>query len=220
MHNHTPAQYAASIARSLLHIEALRFSPEKPYTWASGWRSPVYCDNRLTLSYPAVRELICNAFLSVIQHYSLRVEAICGVATGGVPLGMLLADRLKLPYLYVRPSPKSYGLGNQVEGRAVPGQRVMLIEDLVSTGKSSLQAVQGVRAAGLEVVALASIFTYGFPQASRAFGEQAVTAYALCSLEQLMAVAQEMNLLNAPTVQAIRTWSAEPEAWSAAHALR
>lgn len=213
-----PKPYALQIAGSLLDIGALRFSADKPYKWSSGWLSPVYCDNRLTLSYPAVRESICAGFMAIAREQNLTFDVICGVATGGVPHGTLLADRLQKPFVYVRPTPKSHGLGNQVEGRTEPGQRVLVIEDLISTGKSSLQAVLALRTQSVQVVGILSIFTYGFDLATRLFQEHSVPTWSLCNLETLLAAANGRQLLQPAAHEAIRNWCANPEAWSAAHA--
>jgi orotate phosphoribosyltransferase len=209
--------HANPIAAALLDIGALRFSPDKPYKWSSGWLSPVYCDNRLTLSYPVVRQTICNGFIALAAQHNLAFDVVCGVATGGVPHGMLMADRLNKPFVYVRPTPKSHGLGNQVEGKTETGQKVLVIEDLISTGKSSLQAVLALRAQGMQVVGILSIFTYGFDVATRLFADHQVPTWSLCNLETLLAAGQSKNLLQPQAMEAIRNWRTNPEAWSAAH---
>ncbi len=205
--------FARRIAEALLDIGALRLSPQQPYTWSSGWRSPLYCDNRLTLSYPEVRTLICEAFVHKVRQQYGAAEAICGVATGGLPHGMLVADRLELPYLYVRPTPKGHGLLNQVEGRVVPQQRVVVIEDLVSTGESSLKAVRALREAGLAVEGLCSIFHYGFAQAERSFSSEGVVFSPLCTFDVLLSVAGARGLFDTATLESIKTWRTDPAAW-------
>src|SRR5437773_1417256 len=154
---------AKASAEKLLQVNAVRLSPEKPFTWASGWKSPIYCDNRRILSFPYVRDFIKSELCNLVFEKFPNAELLAGVATAGIAWGAMVADQLKLPYIYVRPKPKEHGLGNQIEGYFEEGQRTVVIEDLVSTGKSSLQVVDVLRAVGVEVVGLVSIFTYDFP---------------------------------------------------------
>ncbi|MCA6455782.1 MAG: orotate phosphoribosyltransferase, partial [Chitinophagaceae bacterium] len=163
-----------AVAEKLLQVAAVKLSPEKPFTWASGWKSPIYCDNRRVLSFPFVRDFIKSEMCNVIFEHFPAAEVLAGVATAGIPWGAMAADQLKLPYIYVRPKPKEHGLGNQIEGHYTPGQRVLVIEDLISTGKSSLQVVDVLRNAGVEVVGMVSIFTYGFAVADKAFADAGV----------------------------------------------
>jgi len=153
---------AENVASMLLEVKAVRLNPDRPFKWASGWNSPIYCDNRITLSYPKVRTAIKNGLASAVQAYWNDVEIIAGVATAGIAQGALVADWLELPFCYVRPEPKKHGMGNQIEGYIKPGQKVVLVEDLVSTGGSSLKAVDALREAGANVLGMVSIFTYGF----------------------------------------------------------
>ena len=157
------APVAKLIAEKLLEIEAVQLSPDKPFTWASGWKSPIYCDNRKTLAYPRIRKLLRTHFVELIKEKFPKVQAIAGVATAGIPVGMMVAEAMNLPFAYVRSKPKDHGLGNQIEGIVKERQRVVVVEDLVSTGKSSLHAVEALRGAGAEVLGLCAIFTYGFP---------------------------------------------------------
>ena len=162
------------IARQLLEIGAVKLQLHDPFTWASGWKSPIYCDNRLSLSFPEVRNNIKLAFCDLIKDYYSNAEAIAGVATAGIPQGALLADALELPFIYIRSSPKSHGRTNQIEGAFSEGQKIVVLEDLVSTGKSSLAAVDTLRRENIEVLGMISIFNYGFPLAQQNFIDKAV----------------------------------------------
>src|SRR3990170_4004486 len=170
---------ATVTAEKLLQINAVKFSPEKPFTWASGWKSPIYCDNRKVLSHPYIRDYIKSELCNVVFEKYSSTEVIAGVATAGIAWGAMVADQLKLPFIYVRPKPKEHGLGNQIEGHYEPGQQVIVIEDLISTGKSSLQVVEVLRSAGLEVAGIVSIFTYGFDVAAEAFSRSGVPCRSL-----------------------------------------
>src|SRR5688500_15830512 len=163
-----------AVAEKLLQINAIKLSPDKPFTWASGWKSPIYCDNRKVLSYPYIREFIKSEMCNVIFDAYPDAEMLAGVATAGIAWGAMAADQLKLPYIYVRPKPKEHGLGNQIEGYYEKGQRVVVVEDLISTGKSSLQVVDVLSANGLDVVGMVSIFDYGFQAASESFQQAGV----------------------------------------------
>src|SRR5438128_6976259 len=158
-----------AVAEKLLQAGAVKLSPEKPFTWASGWKSPIYCDNRKILSFPYIRDFVKSEMCSVIFENFPNAEMLAGIATAGIPWGAMAADQLKLPYIYVRPKPKEHGLGNQVEGFYEQGKKVVVIEDLISTGKSSLEVVEVLRRQHLEVVGMVSIFTYGFDVAEKAF---------------------------------------------------
>lgn len=164
-------------AEKLLQINAIKLSPEKPFTWASGWKSPIYCDNRKVLSFPFTRDFIKSEMCSVIFEQFPGAEMLAGVATAGIAWGAMAADQLKLPYIYVRPKPKEHGLGNQIEGFYEKGSKVVVIEDLISTGKSSLEVVDVLRKEGIEVIGMVSIFTYGFDIAEEAFWQQAYPIY-------------------------------------------
>ncbi|MDX2062361.1 MAG: orotate phosphoribosyltransferase [Bacteroidia bacterium] len=204
---------ARAIGRALLQIGAVRFSPDAPFTWSSGIRSPIYCDNRLTLSYPEVRNLIRQAFVGRIQAHYPEARALAGVATGAIAMGMLVADTLGLPYLYVRPKAKDHGLGNQVEGRIDPHTPTVVIEDLVSTGGSSLEAVRALRHERADVLGLIAIFTYGFEHTWKAFAQEGLTLTPLCDLATLLEVAETDGLLVPSVIASIRAWGQDPEGW-------
>jgi orotate phosphoribosyltransferase len=204
---------ASKVAEFLLSIKAFKFSLEQPYQWASGWKSPVYCDNRLTLSYPKMRGFIADELARAVNETFPKVEAVAGVATAGIPYGTLVADRLKLPFLYVRAEAKKHGLGNQIEGGLYAGERVVVLEDLVSTGGSSLKAVEALRAADAEVIGLASVFNYGFPQAKAAFDAAGVPHLHLCGLGVLAERAIALGYLTPQSQVKIEAWRAHPESW-------
>ena len=174
------------IASVLLDIEAVKLQPDKPFTWASGWKSPIYCDNRKTLSYPAARKTIQDEFARQIRDKYPDTEVIAGVATGAIALGVLVAQELNLPFIYVRSSAKKHGLGNQVEGAWTPGQKVVIIEDLVSTGGSSLAAAQALKEAGLEISGMMAIFTYGFTIARENFKKAEIELTTLSDYSTLI----------------------------------
>src|SRR5258706_5845012 len=163
-----------AVAEKLLQINAIKLNPQQPFTWASGWKSPIYCDNRRILSFPFIRDFIKSEMCNVIFEKFPEAELLAGVATAGIAWGAMAADQLKLPYVYVRPKPKEHGLGNQVEGFYEKGQKTIVIEDLISTGKSSLQVVDVLKNAGLQVIGMVGIFTYGFAVAVKAFSEAKV----------------------------------------------
>lgn len=202
-----------AVAEKLLQVAAVKLSPEKPFTWASGWKSPIYCDNRRVLSFPFVRDFIKSEMCNVVFEHFPQAEVLAGVATAGIPWGAMAADQLKLPYIYVRPKPKEHGLGNQIEGFYTPGQRVLVIEDLISTGKSSLQVVDVLRNAGVEVVGMVSIFTYGFATADKAFAEAKVPYRSLTNYAQLISLAVEKGQVSAETEQLLLQWRNDPANW-------
>ena len=202
-----------SVAEKLLQVNAVRLSPENPFTWASGWKSPIYCDNRKVLSFPYVREFIKSELCNVIFSQYPDAECLAGVATAGIAWGAMVADQLKLPYIYVRPKPKEHGLGNQIEGAYTSGQKVVVIEDLISTGKSSLQVVDVLRAAGMEVVAMVSIFNYGFDVAVQAFAKADVPFISLSDYKTLITLALEKGTISAETEQILLEWSKAPSEW-------
>src|SRR6478609_254006 len=183
--------YSTAVAKALLEIEAIKLRPAQPFKWASGWNSPIYCDNRLSLSYPDVRTLVKEGLIDLIKKVFKNVEAIAGVATAGVPQGAILADALNLPFVYVRPKPKDHGMENLIEGRVVKGQKVVVVEDLVSTGGSSLKAAQALREAGFEVLGMVSIFNYGFDIATRNFYDANTSLITLSDYSHLLKYAQE-----------------------------
>lgn len=202
-----------AVAEKLLQVEAIRLSPEKPFTWASGWRSPIYCDNRKVLGFPYIREFIKSEMCNVIFESFPEAELLAGVATAGIAWGAMAADQLKLPYIYVRPKPKDHGLGNQIEGYYKAGQKVLIIEDLISTGKSSLEVVDVVRNAGLDVVGMVSIFTYGFKQAEDAFAAKDVVYKSLTNYQHLIELAVEKGQVTADLQNTLLNWRQDPANW-------
>ncbi|MFT4023416.1 MAG: orotate phosphoribosyltransferase [Flavihumibacter sp.] len=202
-----------AVAEKLLQCNAVRLRPEEPFTWASGWKSPIYCDNRKVLSFPFVRDFIKSEMSNLIFSTFPEAELLAGVATAGIAWGALAADQLKLPYIYVRPKPKEHGLGNQIEGDYQPGARVLVIEDLISTGKSSLQVVEVLKNAGLNVIGMVSIFTYGFPVAEKAFEAAGVPFTSLTSYEQLIALALEKGRISEALLPVLLKWREDPANW-------
>ena len=189
------SESSAKIAKYLLETGAVKFSPDDPFIWASGIKSPIYCDNRVLLSYPNIREAIISNFVKRIKEAYPEVEAITGVATAGIAHGALIAAEMDLPFAYVRPEPKKHGMKNQIEGKLLPGAKVVVIEDLISTGMSSLKAVDALRNAGIEVLGLASIFTYGFKKSKNAFIDKECSYFSLAVLDDLLVAANEINYL-------------------------
>jgi len=210
-------EVAQKVAESLLQIKAIKLQPKKPFTWASGWKSPIYCDNRVALSHPPIRTYIRQKLSELIQEEFGSVEMISGVATAGIPQGVLVAQDLGLPFTYVRPSSKDHGRQNQIEGELVSGQRVVVVEDLISTGKSSLKAVQALRDAGCNVVGLVSIFTYGFAEAEKNFAEAKCRLISLCNYDTLLEVAAKHNYILNSDLELLDTWRANPADWSPNH---
>lgn len=203
----------ADIASKLLDIEAIKLSIEKPFTWASGWKSPIYCDNRLSLSYPAIRTAIKEALVEVIKSKYDNVEAIAGVATAGIPQGALVAEALNVPFIYVRSKPKGHGMENMIEGKVTPGQKVVVIEDLVSTGGSSLKAVADLRNSGFEVLGMAAIFTYGFDIAAENFKEANVTLTSLSNYKLLLQEALKRGYVIDAQLPHLESWRSNPASW-------
>lgn len=201
------------VAEKLLQAEAIKLSPEKPFTWASGWKSPIYCDNRRVLSYPFLRDFIKSEMCNIIFEQFPDANLLAGVATAGIAWGAMAADQLKLPFIYVRPKPKEHGLGNQVEGFFEAGQKAVVVEDLISTGKSSLQVVDVLRNAGVEVVGMVSIFNYGFDAAKDAFKNARVELESLTGYESLVNLAIEKNLVSAETEELLKSWRISPSTW-------
>jgi orotate phosphoribosyltransferase len=202
-----------AVAEKLLQVAAVKLSPEKPFTWASGWKSPIYCDNRKILSFPYTRDFIKSEMCNVIFENFPNVDMLAGVATAGIPWGAMAADQLKLPYIYVRPKPKEHGLGNQIEGSFETGKSVLVIEDLISTGKSSLEVVAVLKNAGLNVVGMVSIFTYGFPVATKAFEEAGVLYRSLTNYSCLIELAVEKGQVTPETQQLLLQWREDPANW-------
>ena len=201
------------MAEKLLHISAIKLQPENPFVWASGWNSPIYTDNRKTLSYPDVRSFIKLELARMIAE-NFEFDAIAGVATGAIAQGALVSDLLNVPYVYVRSSPKNHGLENLIEGNLKAGQRVVVIEDLVSTGSSSLKAVEAIRNAGCEVVGMAAIFTYEFPIAEKAFKDAGVKLITLSNYSSMLEVALETNYIKESDLDTLKEWRKDPSVWA------
>lgn len=202
-----------TIVPDLVNINAIKLNPEKPFTWASGWVSPIYCDNRKTLSYPIVRRKICEGFRNVINEHFSGVNVIAGVATGAIAHGALVAWAMDLPFVYVRSSPKKHGLENLVEGVLEPGQKVVVVEDLVSTGMSSLAAVNAIRNAGCEVLGMVAIFTYEFKIARENFEREGVKLFTLGSYSDLISYALDCGFIKPTEVELLKSWRHDPENW-------
>ncbi|MCB9169802.1 MAG: orotate phosphoribosyltransferase [Flavobacteriales bacterium] len=204
---------ALKVAELLLQIKAVKLDPRKPFTWASGWKSPIYCDNRKTLSYPPVRTYIRQQFVHIINGEFGRPDMIAGVATGGIPHGMLVAHDMGLPFVYVRSSAKDHGMRNLVEGDLSVGRSVVVVEDLVSTGKSSLSAVRALREAGCEVKGMVAVFTYGFEMARAAFEEEKVKLYTLTNYSILLDQALRSDYITEKDLVPLNEWRKDPAGW-------
>jgi len=205
-------------AEKLLQIKALQINLQKPYVWASGWNSPVYCDNRKVLSYPYVRDFVKSELANMVLEHFPDAEVIAGVATAGIAHGVMAADLLKLPFIYVRSKPKEHGMGNQIEGVLEKGQKVVVIEDLVSTGKSSLQVAEVLRAEGAEVIGMCALFTYGFSAADAAFEEAMVPLRTISNYSALMEVAEELKIVQPEHKETLQQWRMDPANWKAPQA--
>jgi len=202
-----------AVAEKLLQIQAIKLNLENPFTWASGWKSPIYCDNRKTLSFPYIRDFVKSELCNVVFEKYPEAEMLAAVATAGIAWGAMAADQLKLPYIYVRPKPKEHGLGNQIEGFYEEGKKVLVIEDLVSTGKSSLQVVDVLKNAGMEVIGMVSLFTYGFDVAQQAFDQYKLPYHSLTNYETLIALAIEKGLVSADQQTVLLNWKKDPANW-------
>lgn len=202
------------LAEKLLKISAIKLQPENPFTWASGWNSPIYTDNRKTLSYPEVRSFIKVELSRIILENFPEADAVAGVATGAIAQGAMVADTLGMPYVYVRSTPKDHGLENLIEGDLRPGSKVVVIEDLVSTGGSSLKAVQAIRNAGCEVVGMVAIFSYEFPVATKAFKDADVKLITLSNYTALINAALETGFIRDSDVETLREWRKDPSIWT------
>jgi orotate phosphoribosyltransferase len=200
-------------AEYLLQIKAIKLQPANPFTWASGWKSPIYCDNRMTLSFPEVRTFIRDSFAAKVQEIYPGAGMIAGVATGAIAHGALVADLLELPFIYVRSGAKDHGLGNQIEGHFEKGQKVVVIEDLISTGGSSLGAVKALREAGCEVLGMIAIFTYGFMKAEDAFKEGECRLDTLSNYGVLVDMALASGYISANDVETLKNWRRDPSVW-------
>jgi orotate phosphoribosyltransferase len=205
------------LAEKLLKVCAIKLQPESPFTWASGLHSPIYTDNRVTLSYPAVRSFIKIELCRLIAEVFPEANAVAGVATGAIAQGALVADNLGLPYVYVRSSAKDHGLENLIEGKLPTGSKVVVVEDLISTGSSSLKAVEALRKAGFEVVGMLAMFTYGLPTAEAAFKEANVKLITLSNYNAMLEAAVATNYIKPEALETLREWRKDPKAWSDKH---
>jgi orotate phosphoribosyltransferase len=205
---------ALKVAEFLLQIKAVKLQPNEPFTWASGWASPIYCDNRKTLSFPSIRTFIRQGYAEAILDHFGKPDVIAGVATGGIAQGALVAQELGIPFIYVRSSAKGHGLGNQIEGHYEKGQRVVVIEDLISTGGSSLVAVEALREAGCEVKGLVAIFTYGFEIALKNFADAECPFVTLTDYEHLIDQAVKLEYINESNVASLKKWKNDPANWN------
>jgi len=203
-----------AIAEKLLQINAIKLSLQQPFIWASGWKSPIYCDNRRVLSFPFVRDFIKSEMCNVVFDQFPNADILAGVATAGIPWGAMIADQLKLPFIYVRPKPKEHGLGNQIEGFFEKGKKVLLIEDLISTGKSSLEVAEVLREAEVEVVGMVSIFTYGFDVATTAFKNAAIEYRSLTNYPTLIDLAVERGIVTSEEQNTLLNWRRDPANWN------
>ena len=201
------------LAEKLLNLSAIQLQPEAPFVWSSGWNSPIYTDNRKTLSYPSVRNFIKVELCRIVMEYFKDVDVIAGVATGAIAQGALVADTLGLPYIYVRSSPKDHGLENLIEGNLKAGQRVVVIEDLISTGGSSLKACEAIRNAGGEIAGMAAIFTYEFPISTRKFKEAGVELRTISNYSAMLEAALEIQYIKEEDVEALKEWRKDPANW-------
>ena len=204
---------AKEIAQKLLEVKAIALSPEKPFQWSSGWNSPIYCDNRVALSFPSIRSYIKQALADLIKNEFPEAEAIAGVATAGIPQGALVADLLGLPFAYVRPEPKKHGMGNQIEGFLEANAKVVMLEDLISTGGSSLKAAKALQANGIEVVGTVAIFSYGFDVAAESFSNAGIPLKVLSNYTTLLEIASEKGYVTKEQVSVLNQWRISPDTW-------
>ena len=200
-------------AEKLLKIKAVKLQPSNPFTWASGWKSPIYCDNRKLMSYPSIRNFIKIQFARIILEKYPQVDAIAGVATGAIAPGALVADLLGIPFVYIRSTPKDHGLENLIEGDLKPNQKVVVVEDLVSTGGSSLKAVEAIRRDGSDVLGMVAIFTYGFPIAQKSMKEARVELTTLCDYDAILDEALRTDYIDQAELKILQDWRKEPEKW-------
>ncbi|KXX67180.1 MULTISPECIES: orotate phosphoribosyltransferase [Flammeovirga] len=204
---------AKKVASLLLEINAIKIRPNAPFTWASGWKSPIYCDNRLSLSHPHARTYIKNALCAKIQEQFEDAEAIVGVATAGIPQGALIADALGLPFAYVRSKPKGHGMTNMIEGELKEGAKVVVIEDLISTGGSSLKASEALKEAGIEVLGMAAIFTYGFDLSVENFENAGIPLVTLSNYNAMLELALEKDYIKSEDIESLKSWRSAPSEW-------
>lgn len=207
-------EVAKKVAASLLQIKAIRLSPQKPFLWASGWKSPIYCDNRLSLSHPSFRTYLKNQFSELIQERFPECNQLAGVATAGIAHGALIADHMDLPFCYIRSKAKAHGRQNQIEGSIIPGAKMVVVEDLISTGGSTLKAVEALREREVEVLGAVAIFTYGFPLAENRFTEAKCEVHTLSNYEAMIPIAREMEYVGEDDLQLLKSWRATPDTWN------
>jgi orotate phosphoribosyltransferase len=205
---------AMATAEKLMQVGAVKLDPSQPFTWASGWKSPIYCDNRKILSHPFIRDFIKSELSNLVFEKFPDAELIAGVATAGIPWGALIADQLKLPFVYVRPKPKEHGMGNQVEGDIVAGQKTVVVEDLISTGKSSLQVVEVLKNLGVEVAGMVSIFNYRFQHAANAFEEAGIELWSLTDYNHLVELAMQRGFVGKEHEEILLKWRTDPANWT------
>lgn len=205
---------ANQVAAHLLEIEAIKLSIKKPFTWASGWKSPIYCDNRLSLSYPAIRTYIKDQLAESIKNAFPKVEAIAGVATAGIPQGALVAETLGLPFIYIRSKPKGHGMTNMIEGKVVKNQKTVLVEDLISTGGSSLKAADALKEAKVKVLGMAAIFTYGFDVSRTNFKEAKVDVITLSNYAAMLEEAVDLKYISEKDIISLKAWRVDPAKWN------
>jgi len=205
---------ALKTAELLLQINAIKLKPENPFTWASGWKSPIYCDNRILLSYPPIRNYIREQMARQVEKLYGKPDLIAGVATGAIGIGILVAEQLGLPFIYVRPTPKSHGRQNQIEGYAVKGQSVVVIEDLISTGMSSLNAVDALLEAGLKVKGMLAVFSYGFDLSAQRFEERNLPLHTLSNYDYLISQASDTGYVNQDQLKTLKSWRKNPQEWN------
>ena len=204
---------ALEVSAKLLDIGAIKLNHQKPFTWSSGWKSPIYCDNRLALSYPPIRSFIKKALAMAMRENFPEAECIAGVATAGIPQGALVSEELGLPFVYVRPKPKEHGMGNLIEGKIELNQKVVLVEDLISTGGSSLKAAQAMREAGFDVIGMVAIFTYGFEQSEKSFEDEKVSLICLSDFNHLLQEALDRKYLDESQLVYVKSWRLDPANW-------
>ena len=210
---HSIAPSATSFAEKLLTAEAVRLQPEQPFTWASGWHSPIYCDNRRLLSFPDIRTFVKDELAALVRTNFADADVVAGVATGAIAMGAMVADVLGLPFVYVRPKPKDHGMGNQIEGRLPENARVIVVEDLISTGGSSLKAVEALRKAGAQVEGMVASFTYGFPVAQEAFQAAAVKLHTLSDYDHVLQAAVKCGYITPDQQSVLAAWRQNPAEW-------
>jgi len=206
---------AKKTAEVLLQVNAIKLKPNEPFTWASGWKSPIYCDNRIILSYPPIRNYVRETMANYIDKQYGKPDAIAGVATGAIGIGILVAEYLGLPFIYVRPDAKGHGRQNQIEGFIEKGQNVVVVEDLISTGKSSLNAVKALKEAGVKVKGMVAIFTYGFDVATQNFKDENIQLQTLSNYDSLLQQALDTNYINEQELSTLSEWNAKPSEWNA-----